>query len=164
MDWKGCERKQTWPNLMYCPIICQEGLRKTMKIFSGARFEPGFFLIQSRNASHMTVTFSLTFFFHYRMLQELNPLLRIMFTRIFKLAYRCHVVARSCCWCRVFTSCSVRRFPVGDGGYGPDWWLQEIHALSQSVQHSSEGKVCVLCWLSKHRGALHLALPLMFKI
>jgi hypothetical protein len=31
MNWKGCGRKQSWPNLRYNSIICLEGLTKTMK-------------------------------------------------------------------------------------------------------------------------------------
>jgi len=31
MNWKGCERKWSWPNLRYYPGICLEGLRKTTK-------------------------------------------------------------------------------------------------------------------------------------
>jgi hypothetical protein len=29
MNWKGCGRKQPWPNLRYYASICMEGLRKT---------------------------------------------------------------------------------------------------------------------------------------
>jgi hypothetical protein len=31
MNWKGCGRKRSWPNLRYYPYICLEGLKKTMK-------------------------------------------------------------------------------------------------------------------------------------
>jgi hypothetical protein len=31
MNWKGCGRKQLWPNLRYYPGICLEGLRKIME-------------------------------------------------------------------------------------------------------------------------------------
>jgi hypothetical protein len=34
MNWKGCGRKSSWPNLWYYPGICLEGLRKTMKNLS----------------------------------------------------------------------------------------------------------------------------------
>jgi hypothetical protein len=31
MNWKGCGRKQLWPNLRHYPNICLQGLRKTTK-------------------------------------------------------------------------------------------------------------------------------------
>jgi hypothetical protein len=31
MNWKGCGRKQSWPDLRYYPGICLEGLRKSSK-------------------------------------------------------------------------------------------------------------------------------------
>jgi hypothetical protein len=34
MNWKGFERKQSWPNLRYNPGICLDGLRKTKKDLS----------------------------------------------------------------------------------------------------------------------------------
>jgi hypothetical protein len=34
MNWKGCGRKRSWPNLRYYPGICLEGLRKTTKNLS----------------------------------------------------------------------------------------------------------------------------------
>jgi hypothetical protein len=34
MTWKGCRRKQLWPNLRYDPSIYLEGLRKTMENIS----------------------------------------------------------------------------------------------------------------------------------
>jgi hypothetical protein len=47
MNWKGFERKRSWPNLRYYPNICLEGLRKTTKIpsqdsrFPGRDLNPG---------------------------------------------------------------------------------------------------------------------------
>jgi hypothetical protein len=32
MNWKGCGRKKSWPNLRYYPGICLEGLRKNKEI------------------------------------------------------------------------------------------------------------------------------------
>jgi hypothetical protein len=37
MNWKGCERKQLWPNLRYHPGICLEGLGKPQKIGQDSR-------------------------------------------------------------------------------------------------------------------------------
>jgi hypothetical protein len=34
MNWKGCGRKWSWPNLKYYPGICLEGLRKATKTLS----------------------------------------------------------------------------------------------------------------------------------
>jgi hypothetical protein len=34
MNWKGCGKKRSWPNLRYYPSICLEGLRKTTKNLS----------------------------------------------------------------------------------------------------------------------------------
>jgi hypothetical protein len=34
MNWKGYGRKWLWPNLRYCPWICVEVLRETMKNLS----------------------------------------------------------------------------------------------------------------------------------
>jgi hypothetical protein len=34
MNWKGCGKKRSWPNLIYYPGICLEGLRKARKILS----------------------------------------------------------------------------------------------------------------------------------
>jgi hypothetical protein len=34
MNWKGCGRHGSWPNLRYYPDICLEGLRKTMNSLS----------------------------------------------------------------------------------------------------------------------------------
>jgi hypothetical protein len=34
MNWNGCGRKRSWPNLRYYPGICPEGLTKTMKTCS----------------------------------------------------------------------------------------------------------------------------------
>jgi hypothetical protein len=34
MNWKGCGRKRSWPNLRYYSGICQERLRKTTKNLS----------------------------------------------------------------------------------------------------------------------------------
>jgi hypothetical protein len=31
MNWKGCGRKRSWPNLTCYPGICPEGLRKPLK-------------------------------------------------------------------------------------------------------------------------------------
>jgi hypothetical protein len=31
MNWKGCGRKRSWPNLRYYPGICLEGLGKPRK-------------------------------------------------------------------------------------------------------------------------------------
>jgi hypothetical protein len=33
MNWKGCGKKWSWPNLRHYPAICLEGLRKTTKNF-----------------------------------------------------------------------------------------------------------------------------------
>jgi hypothetical protein len=37
INLKGCERKETWPNLGYYHGICLEGLRKTTKNLSHGR-------------------------------------------------------------------------------------------------------------------------------
>jgi hypothetical protein len=34
MNWKGCGRKVSWPNLIYYPGICLQRLKKTTKILS----------------------------------------------------------------------------------------------------------------------------------
>jgi hypothetical protein len=34
MNWKGCVRKQSWPNLRYYPGICLAGPRKSTKNLS----------------------------------------------------------------------------------------------------------------------------------
>jgi len=31
MNWKGCERKQSWPDLMICSSICQKALQESQK-------------------------------------------------------------------------------------------------------------------------------------
>jgi hypothetical protein len=41
MNWKGCGRKRSWPNLRYYPGICLEGLRKTTKNLSQDNRSPG---------------------------------------------------------------------------------------------------------------------------
>jgi hypothetical protein len=41
MNWKGCGRKQSWPNLRYYPSICLEGLRKTTKYLRQGSRSPG---------------------------------------------------------------------------------------------------------------------------
>jgi hypothetical protein len=41
VNWKGCGRKHSWPNLRYYPKICQEGLRENMKNFSQDSQCPG---------------------------------------------------------------------------------------------------------------------------
>jgi hypothetical protein len=47
MNWKGCGKKQSGPNLRYYPGICLEGLRKTTEDLSkyiwslGQDFNPG---------------------------------------------------------------------------------------------------------------------------
>jgi hypothetical protein len=41
MNWKGCGRKRTWPNLRYYPRMCLEGLRKTTKHLSQDSRSPG---------------------------------------------------------------------------------------------------------------------------
>jgi hypothetical protein len=40
MNWKGCGRKRSWPNLRYYPGICL-GLRKTTKNLSQDSRTPG---------------------------------------------------------------------------------------------------------------------------
>jgi hypothetical protein len=37
MNWKGCGRKRSCPDLRYYPVICLEGLRKTTKNLSQDR-------------------------------------------------------------------------------------------------------------------------------
>jgi hypothetical protein len=34
MNWKGCGRKRSWPDVRYFPGICLEGVRKTTKYLS----------------------------------------------------------------------------------------------------------------------------------
>jgi hypothetical protein len=34
MNWKGCRRKLSWPNVRHYTSICPEGLRKTTKKLS----------------------------------------------------------------------------------------------------------------------------------
>jgi hypothetical protein len=34
MNWKGRERKRSWPNVRYYPGVCFKGLRKTTKNLS----------------------------------------------------------------------------------------------------------------------------------
>jgi hypothetical protein len=41
MNWKGCGRKRSWPNLRYYPDICLEGLRKKTKNLSQFIRSPG---------------------------------------------------------------------------------------------------------------------------
>jgi hypothetical protein len=41
MNWKGCERKRSWPNLRYYPSICLEGPRKTVQNLSQDSWSPG---------------------------------------------------------------------------------------------------------------------------
>jgi hypothetical protein len=41
MNWKGCGRRQSWPNLRYYPGSCLEGLRKTAKTLSQNSWSPG---------------------------------------------------------------------------------------------------------------------------
>jgi hypothetical protein len=41
MNWKGCGRKRSWPNLRYYPGICLEGLTKTTKNLSQHSRSPG---------------------------------------------------------------------------------------------------------------------------
>jgi hypothetical protein len=52
MEWKGCGRKRSVPNLRYYPGICLEGLNKTTKtsvyLVSWPRFEAGTSQILSR--------------------------------------------------------------------------------------------------------------------
>jgi hypothetical protein len=62
-------------------------------------------------------------------------------THILKLVCSCPVVAISFFFMLGFYSCSVHRFPVGNSGYKPHWWLQAVHALSQSIQLSGQGKM-----------------------
>jgi hypothetical protein len=31
MNWNGCGRKRSWPNLKYYTVTCLEGLRKTLE-------------------------------------------------------------------------------------------------------------------------------------
>jgi hypothetical protein len=40
MNWKGCGRKQSWPNLWYYPDICLDRLRKTVKTLSQDSWSP----------------------------------------------------------------------------------------------------------------------------
>jgi hypothetical protein len=37
MNFKGCGRRRSWPNLRYYPDICLEGLRKTTKLSQNSR-------------------------------------------------------------------------------------------------------------------------------
>jgi hypothetical protein len=37
MNWKGCGRKRSWPNLRYYPGICLEGLRENTENLSDNR-------------------------------------------------------------------------------------------------------------------------------
>jgi hypothetical protein len=49
MNWKGCEKKRSWPNLRFYPIIYLEELRKPGKPQSGYLvFRPRFELGTSR--------------------------------------------------------------------------------------------------------------------
>jgi hypothetical protein len=41
INWKGCERKRSWPNLRHCPGICLDGLRKTTKNLGQDSRSPG---------------------------------------------------------------------------------------------------------------------------
>jgi hypothetical protein len=41
MNWKGCGRKRSWPNLRYFPSICLEGLRTTKNTVSQDSQSPG---------------------------------------------------------------------------------------------------------------------------
>jgi hypothetical protein len=41
MNWKGCGRKRSWPNLRYYTGICLEGLRKTTKTCPSRNFNTG---------------------------------------------------------------------------------------------------------------------------
>jgi hypothetical protein len=41
MNWKGCGKKRSWPNLRLYPRICLEGLRKTTKNLSQDSRYPG---------------------------------------------------------------------------------------------------------------------------
>jgi hypothetical protein len=34
MNWKGCGRKRSWPNLRYCPCTSREGITETTKCLS----------------------------------------------------------------------------------------------------------------------------------
>jgi hypothetical protein len=40
INWKGCGRKRSWPNLRYYPGICPERLRKTTEILSNDSQSP----------------------------------------------------------------------------------------------------------------------------
>jgi hypothetical protein len=44
MNWKGCGRKRSWPNLRYYLTICLDGLRKTTKYLSQDGQSPGLVL------------------------------------------------------------------------------------------------------------------------
>jgi hypothetical protein len=41
MNWKGCGRKRSWPNLRYYPGTRLEGVRKTTKSLSQDSRSPG---------------------------------------------------------------------------------------------------------------------------
>jgi hypothetical protein len=59
MNWNGCGRRRSWPNLRYYPSICLEGPKKTTRNLSGEpvsgpRFQPGTSRIQIRSFNHST--------------------------------------------------------------------------------------------------------------
>jgi hypothetical protein len=52
INWKRCEKKQSWPTLRYYSSTSLKGLRKPKKSsVSGLRFKPGISQILSRNAN-----------------------------------------------------------------------------------------------------------------
>jgi hypothetical protein len=51
MNWKGCERKWSWPNLRHLPVRTKENHDKPQPglLVSGPRLEPGTSRIKSRH-------------------------------------------------------------------------------------------------------------------
>jgi hypothetical protein len=58
VNWKGCERKRSWPNLSSYPGLYLEILRKTTKTSQdNPSLELGISHIGSRDVNHLTTTF-----------------------------------------------------------------------------------------------------------